>query len=377
MNVYTLNLANSLAELGCSVDFYTRTHHENDEKIITTHNNVRIIHLTSSNKNLYQDSQSFALKVHKFIKREKLSYDLMHAHYFYSGLVGLFLKKTTGMPLFMTFHTLSAMKEKYGKVVDNTRQAAENEIIKYSDAIVASTGFEKRDLIVSYHADKSKIFVVHPGVNHEIFKPYHKLFSRRKLHLPIKPKIILYVGRIDPLKGIRFLIQAVACMVKTQPQFEEKFRILIIGGDVTGHNFWKNEEVQKIQKLITHENLSCCVTFAGSKPHDELPYYYSGSDVVVMPSVYESFGLVVLEAMACGSAVVATRVGGLKLLINDKINGRLFKSGDNDDFCNILWELLNNSEERNRLGRSAVISSQQYCWSKQAEKMLKVYRKLL
>ena len=361
MSVYILQFANFLGNLGISVDIYTRTHKDCDENVLEIQKNVRVIHIPSQN-------------LETFITSHQLQYDVLHAHYYYSGIVGLFLQKKLHIPLVQTFHTLGVMKQSYGGEIDVKRIKAEKEIIQKVDGIIASTVLEKDELIRKYKADGKKIFVIHPGVNHRIFKQHKKVFSRGKLGLPQNKKIILFVGRIDPIKGIRLLIEAVARLSHLHPSFEKKFRVLLIGGDVKSSDFWHHPEVQKIKSLIIQKQLECCIKFMGSQPHQMLPFYYAASDVVVMPSVYESFGLVVLEALACGATVLASAVGGLTYLIQDKINGRLFESNNVNNLSDVLWELLNDEEERKELSKGALLSSQKYCWEKQAQELVKVYK---
>lgn len=376
MNVYVLNLANQLGLLGNKIDIFTRSHRYSDESVLKVNNNVRVIHLTVDNEDHYQNVKEFSRRITKYIKSQGIEYHLIHAHYYYSGLVGLIIKKELDLPMIQTFHTLAEMKKKYGGIIDKQRTDNELKIVKYADAIIASTQLEEKDLIEYYQANKNKIYVVHPGVNHHIFKPYNKTLARSKLHLPQKQKIILFVGRIDPIKGITTLIEAVDLLSKTYKTFQNKFRILLIGGDINSRIFWQHPEVIRIKNLIINKKLSCCVKFLGSQPHHLLPLYYSAADVTVLPSVYESFGLVVLEAMACRSTVIASEVGGLKSLIKDKINGLFFKSNDDADLGKILWSILHDSKLRYKLAKAAYRTSQKYCWDIQAEKIFKVYQNL-
>jgi D-inositol-3-phosphate glycosyltransferase len=257
------------------------------------------------------------------------------------------------------------------------RIKAEEEIIKKIDGIIVSTELEQNDLINAYDADKNQISIIHPGVNHHIFKKYQKQRSRQKFFLPINRNIITFVGRIDPVKGINLLLKAVSHLLKLHPQLSHKFSLLLIGGNIKDRNFWIDPEVQFFRKYIKSNKLEGYVRFIGSQPYHMLPYYYSASDIVVLPSIYETFGLVIIEAMACGSCVIASRVGGLKCLVKDKSNGRLFRRGDYIHLADIIWELLMDKKQRIRLGRNAEIFSQKYCWDKQARKMVKAYKKYI
>ena len=377
MNVYVYNLAVSLGKLGHKIDIYTKTHNTKEQKILELNQNIRLIHLPVTYKDPYLDINPYANNLTKYIQSNNLHYDVLHAHYFYSALIAKVLSDKLKLPTLVTFHTTAAVKYVYGGSKDKKREKWETAIVRDSNAIIASTELEKHDIMKYYYGDPEKIFVISPGVNHKVFKYHPQLPSRKKLQLPQSKKIILFVGRIDPIKGIDLLIKAVSDLTKKYPDFENKFRVLLIGGDLKSRNFWRNTEVIKIKKLISSRKLDCCVKFLGSKAHNLLPNYYCASDVVVMPSLYESFGLVVLEAMACGSTVIASRVGGLKYLIKDGFNGRLFENGNISQFAKILWELVNDERSQSSLGKNAVLTSQKYCWSDQAQKILGVYKKMI
>ncbi len=383
MSVYILNLSHELAKLGWDIDIYTRAHKEGKHIIVPLHKKVRVIHIECRSTKgdvrdqLYDCLEDFSVKTLSFMSHHNLKYNILYSHYFYSGLVGIHLKTALKIPLIQTFHTLGRMKEFYTGVKDQKRINSEEKVIAKVDSIISSTELEKDDLIKRYHTHTRKIFVIPPGVNHHLFKDLGQLRSRKRLGISQRKKIILFVGRIDPLKGIHLLIRAIAQLSRNHPNFENNYQVLLIGGDIGSYHFWQNPEVIKIKNLIKTKNLDCCVKFIGSKPHHLLPFYYSSADVVVMPSVYESFGLVVLEAMACGRAVLASRVGGLKYLINDNQNGRLFNSGNTNQCAALLWELLNNDKERKRLGANALRASQNFCWDKQAKKMNSIFEKYL
>lgn len=377
MNVYVINLANNLGLLGHKVDIYTRTHKENDEKIIETHKNVRIIHLTSKGEDHYKNINAYTERFLDFTQKNLLRYDILHAHYFYSGLIGLKLKEKLAIPLVFTFHALGVMKDLYGGSKEIKRIESEKHIVKFTDAIISSVELERKELVKKHQANNQKIYTVPPGVNHRMFKKINITLARKKAGITGGEKVILFVGRIDPIKGITLLINAVDRLSKKYANFENNFKVLLIGGDINSYNFWQNPEVKKIQLLIEKLDLACCVKFIGAKPHYVLPYYYNASDVVVMPSKYESFGLVVLEAMASGVTVVASKVGGLSYLITDKKDGRFFKSGDLHNLSDIIWELLNDDKRRKDLGGNAIVSSQKYCWDIQAEKVARIYKKLI
>ena len=377
MNVYVLNLVNNLAKLGHEVDVYTRVHKESDEEVVKMHKQVRIIHLTTDSPDLYQDILLYAKKLMDFIEKNSLKYDIIHTHYFYSGLVGLTIKKMLQLPIIHTFHTLGSIKATYSGIKDTQRIKAEQQIINQATGIIVSTELEKKELNESYKAGTDNIFVISPGVNHHLFRNYSQYYARDKIHLSQKPKIILFAGRIDPIKGIRFLISAVALFNKDYPAMKGKLQVILIGGDIKQYHFWENLEVKKITRLIHQKHLERCIEFIGSRPHYLLPFYYSAADLVVMPSIYESFGFVALEAMACGTAVIAAKTGGLNYLIKDKVNGRLFESGNIKELCEIMHDLLTHKQKRVQLKEQAIIYSQKFCWEKQIKKFIEVYQHYL
>lgn len=377
-NVYALNFANKLGELGHKVDIFTPLHGEHGRREeLNIHPNVSLIHLHRVSGDRYKDAVLFADLVLDYIKKNSLFYNVIHANYYFSAIAGIVLKKKLSVPLVVTFHTLAVMKKRYADFTDHMRIAAEKNIVRLCDKIVASTQLEKKELVDEYGAESKKIDVVYPGVDHHIFKPYGKKWSRQKLRLPKNKKIILFVGRIDPIKGIRLLIDAIFEIVKNHKEFEKNFRVLLIGGDIKSRHFWNSHEVKNIRYLIGVNDLSCCIKFLGSRPHGILPYYYSASDVVVLPSFYESFGFVVLEAMACARAVVASKVGGLKFLIEDGVNGRLFEANNKNSLSSVLWETVSSEKLGNKLGREGLKYSQKFCWLTQAKKMLSVYNALI
>ncbi|OGF98909.1 hypothetical protein A3D78_07175 [Candidatus Gottesmanbacteria bacterium RIFCSPHIGHO2_02_FULL_39_14] len=376
MNVYLYNLANVLAKQNILVDIYTRFHHEQHDEYLKLLPNVNLIHLKSPQDNRL-NPQNFASEILKYISLKKINYDLLHAHYYYSGLAGLILKSALKLPLVQTFHTLGEMKKKYVGNVDPRRIAIEKEVIWKADILVASTPIEKRQLKGFYKSDPDKISVINPGVDHKLFFPRDKVQSRTKLKIPPDKKIILFVGRIDPVKGLNILLEAILAIVSKHPEFKNKYQVLLIGGDITNRNFLLNSEVKKILLFLEKNDLSLCTKFLGNKPHHQLPLYYSASDLVVLPSFYESFGLVVLEAMSCRACVLSSKIGGLPFLVHDGVTGSLFKSGDVQNLTEKLTVLLDDDQKRLRLGKMAYQVSLEFSWDKHARSMLSLYQKLV
>jgi D-inositol-3-phosphate glycosyltransferase len=377
MSVYLLNLAQTLGELGHTVDIYTAGHQEEDTVDTTLDSHVSVIHLDQRTENPYHDIDHFTEQMEAAARDRGAQYDVVHAHYYYSGLVGLKICERLNIPLVVTFHTLGTMKQRYLGVEDRRRIQAESVIVAGADGIIASTELEKADVIEWHHVPDAKIHVVHPGVDHHLFRPHNRASAREIVDLPPESKIILFVGRIDPIKGIDLLIDAFAQIVAAGAPNSRSSRLLVIGGDPENESFWTTGEGNNLRQQIQDARLEERVSFVGSQPHAQLAYYYAAADVVAMPSAYETFGLAALEAMACGACVVASRVGGLQYLIQDRENGRLFEPGNVEELAAVIGELLGDREQRERLGRQAADASYQYCWSTQAEKVLGVYQSLV
>ncbi|KKR34384.1 MAG: Glycosyl transferase group 1 [Candidatus Gottesmanbacteria bacterium GW2011_GWA2_41_12] len=383
LEIYVLHFILFLAKLGWKVDVFTRFHPDTEKEILEIGENIRVIHfhigtkLNIAKPDLFGYVDDFSDKIGKFIKKENIPYSVIHSHYYFSGLVGIKLKKIFSIPFIHTFHTLGMMKKIYGGEINQKRIEAEKKIVKEADKIVASTDFEKDELIKHYYAESEKVMVIPPGVDTKQFHHVNTRMARNKLSLPSDKKIILFVGRIDPIKGIASLISAIHILTEKYSDFKNNFRVLLIGGDHKQKYFWENEEVVKIRKMLMEKDLECCIKFIGAKPHNMLPLYYSAADVVVLPSLYESFGLVVLEAMASEAAVLASKVGGLKFLINDGENGHLFESQNSEEMAEKLWKLLHDKSCRKKIGENARKYAKNLSWDKQAKKIESLYESLL
>lgn len=372
LNVYVLNLAQALGELGHTVDIYTTEHAAEERSDVALHPNVSVMHLGWHGDDAYHQIDRFVDCVIAAARDRGKRYDVAHAHYYYSGLVGVRLRERLGLPLAITFHTLGTMKQRYLGSRDRRRIHAEQIIVEHADRIIASTEIERADIMSWHLVSAEKIDVVHPGVDHHLFRPYDRAGARRIVGLPEDAKIILFVGRIDPIKGIHLLIDALAQLAPAG--HAGAVRLLVIGGDPDNEAFWTTGEARKLQAQIRDLRLEERVSFVGSQPHTQLAYFYAAADLVGMPSAYETFGFAALEAMACGACVVASRVGGLQHLIQDGENGRLFEPRNVEQLAAIIQELLGDREQLERLGRNAAAASYRYCWSLQAEKVVAVYR---
>ncbi len=318
MSVYIRELARELGKQGHLVDVFTRVHDPGDSQVYGLGQNARLIHLSAGEDEeihklaVYPYLPDFACNLEDFREHYDLRYDLVFSHYWLSAWVGEYLKQWWNVPHITMFHTLGAVKNALGIGEDEPelRIETERDLAHNCHHIIVPTEKEKEDLIRHYGASPERIGVVPCGVNLELFQPVDKETARQQLGFA-DDKIILFVGRIEPLKGIDQLLRAIPYLPDTQ-----ELRLVIIGGDE--HSQY---EIERLQNLSGDLHIEDSVTFLGSIKQEQMPYFYSAADVCVVPSYYESFGLVALESLACGTPVVATDVGDLKNIIRQGETG--------------------------------------------------------
>lgn len=318
MSVYIRELAGELGKQGHIIDVYTRVHDPKDPQIVNLGQNARLIHLRAGDEEInklavYSYLPDFVENLESFRENNNLQYDLVYSHYWLSSLAGKQLQQRWDVPHITTFHTLGAVKNAIaiGEAEPELRIETEKEAVQDRHHIIATTEKERGDLVRYYGASPDRISVVPCGVNLELFRPVDKKTARQELGSTNNDKIILFVGRIEPLKGIATLLKAMPYL-----QYGHHPRLIIIGGDK--HSQY---EMEKMQALCRELHIEDSVTFLGMIKQDRLPYFYSAADVCVVPSYYESFGLVALESLACGTPVVATDVGNLKNIIQQGVTG--------------------------------------------------------
>ena len=373
MNVYVLQLARELALRGNRVDVYTRYHDPKDPQIVELSEGARVIHLKAgpyfkAKESLYECIPEFLGNLHSFQKSEGIDYDLVHSHYWLSGRVGTILSKRWDVPHVATFHTLAKTKlmARAGERESEQRSSAEMRVADAADAIVVSTQQEKQDLARFYQTSPHKVQVIPAGVDLDLFRPVNRAQARQVLGLTDK-RVILYVGRLEPLKGLDILIRALALL-----EGAAETRLLIVGGTLG-----LDRELGRLKSLAIRLGIEGRVTFTGAVKQAELPNYYSAADVFVLPSYYESFGLVALESMACGTPVVASRVGGLSTFVRDGEVGYLVPWHCPEPFAQRLDMLLANPTLREAMGNAARTEALGMGWSVVADRMLNFYSSLI
>ena len=313
-------------------------------------------------------------------QEEQLHYDLIHSHYWLSGLVAERLQQAwPSAPIVHMFHTLGHMKNRVATAdherVPQERIAGEQHVLEIAGRIIVATPAEQAQLHWLYGARTGKEIVIPPGVDLNRFHAIPKAQAKAEIGIPYGHKNIMFAGRIEPLKGVDTLLHAIALIQARYPEAVENVCVAIIGGDP-----WTDDpdvEMARLQAMRTELGVHDMVTFLGAKDQNALPNYYAAAEMVIMPSHYESFGMVALEAMATGTPVIASEVGGLAFLIHDGENGFHVPSRDPEALAERIYELLTNPTCRDRLGRQAQQYAQQYAWPIIVDRMLRVYDRLL
>jgi D-inositol-3-phosphate glycosyltransferase len=374
MSVYIRELARELGKKGHSIDVYTRVHDPADPLIENLADGVRLIHLRAGKEAkiqkmaVYFSLPEFTFNLENFWQDNGLQYDIVFSHYWLSALVGKYLQQKWQIPYITMFHTLGAVKNAIGigEGEPALRIVSEKYTIRDCQRIIVATEKEKEDLIRFYSASPEKVGVVPCGVNMDLFKPIDKMSARQKLGLTDE-KILLFVGRIDPLKGIDQLLKAMPLLKNY-----ESLRLIVVGGDENSR-----AELEELQKLSTELNIRDSVTFQGLIKQDQLLYFYSAADVCILPSYYESFGLVPLESLACGTPVVATDVGDLKNIIKQGETGYIVADNSPERLAGSISSLLSRPSRDMESVLSIRASVSKWDWANIAEKVAGEMRMVL
>ena len=374
MNVYLKELAQTLAAAGICVDIFTRSHQANGPVQVSLGPRARVVHIPAGppelpKESIYGELPRFLEGVQRFQESEGYGYDILHSHYWLSGWVGVRLARSWRVPHIATFHTL-ALEKRWAAPTEEEppeRESTEMHVASSAEWIVVSTPDERESLVQQYGASPDRVQVVPGGVDLERFRPQEQAAVRPRLGLDPRERVVLYVGRVEPFKGTEVLLRAMA-----QVRSPEDIQLVIVGGGGD-----EDPEVARLQRLSVELGIQSRVRWQSATPHEELPDYYAAADVCVVPSYHESFGLAALEAMACGTPVIASRVGSLRSLVLDGRTGCLVEGHDPETFARCLEELLGDSELRRQLGRAAREWAQEFPWSRTAEGVLAAYQQAL
>ena len=372
MNVYVRALAAALAHAGVECDVFTRREDPLVPEVMRVEDGFRVVHVDVGPPHplpLHDLSalvDPFADAVLDRMQRSGDTYDVLHANYWISGAVGHRLKHALDRPLIATFHTLARVKAEAGFDDEPDQRARiEHEVVACADLMLASTAEERLQLADLYGAEPSRVEIVAPGVDHAAFCPSHEDGARlrERLELGGRP-LLLFVGRIQPLKGVDVALRALAGLDDTDS-------VLVVVGGPSGPE--GSSEEARLHALVDTLGLHRRVVFVPPQPHDDLADFYRAADVCVVPSRSESFGLVALEAAACGTPVVAAAVGGLRSLVDDGVTGLLVEGHDPADYVKPLSILLGDPELRAEMGAAAVARSGRYSWSMTAARLRRLY----
>jgi D-inositol-3-phosphate glycosyltransferase len=371
MNVYVDQLARTMAARGIQVDVFTRG--RGGEVEVAP--GYRVIEVPAGSghpgsEGLAEVVGEFAEGVARWAMRHRASYDLFHSHYWLSGWAGLLLAEVLRVPLAISFHTLGRVKDASrapGQApVGLLRLAAETEVIARAGCVIASTPEEAAQLIEHYAADPERLCVSPPGVDHGVFRPGSRPSARRILGLPAGGPIVLYVGRIQPLKGPEVALEAFRLLAPRVP----RARLLFVGGPSGPQGAG---EVSRLRATAASAGLADRVLFRDPLPHDRVAAAYRAADVLVVPSRSESFGLVAVEAQACGLPVVASAVGGLLHAVADGESGVLVPGGEARLCADALVRILMDAEWAQQLSRGALAHAAGYSWEATADRLLELY----
>ncbi len=388
MNVYVREVTRKLGELGVHVDVFTRSQDEHVPHVLHDLGfGNRVVHVPAGpevplpKQELAGYLPEFVQGVQQFAGSKEIQYDLIHSHYWMSGVAALQLRETWQTPIVHMFHTLGEMKNRVaqsaGEMEGPYRVEGERQVLRAADRIVAATPAELAQLQFLYQADSQKITVIPPGVDVCRFYPIPADEAREYIGLPPCDRTLLFVGRIEPLKGLDILLEAIALMRRRGDWDKNPFCLSVIGGEPDVSPETMSVEMRRLQALREQYGLQDLVAMLGKRSQDTLPYYYSAAEAVVVPSHYESFGMVALEAMACGTPVVASGVGGLAFLVRDGETGFTIPVGDPAALADRLTDLLSKPELRRKMGEQAAAVAQEYSWKQIAQRLCSLYGELL
>lgn len=329
MNVYVRDLSRELGRRGIQVDVFTRRSDPDMPETSLFGENARVIYINAGRwgylgtEEIYPHLPEFVLGMSDFTNAEKSAYDVVFSHYWLSGWVAHELRARWGLPVVQMFHTLGCMKRRIAlQPADhetNIRIFTETDIMSWADWLIAATPAERAQMLWLYRADRRKIEIVPPGVDLVRFYPLPQDVARRCIGVPDNHRMLLFVGRIEPLKGVDNILHALAHLCASDPDHLENVCLCVVGGEAEDET--PDTEMARLRALRNDLGLENRVTFLGARDQDMLQYYYSAAEALIMPSDYESFGMVALEAMACGTPVIASEVGGLAFLVEDGVTG--------------------------------------------------------
>jgi D-inositol-3-phosphate glycosyltransferase len=373
MNVYVRSLASALARAGVGCDVLTRAEHAEQPPVVEVEPGFRVVHIEAGPRVPISKPEQLSLAgalaegAARWLTGTDRAVDVLHANYWVSGAVAHQLKHELGLPLVATFHTLARVKADAGIDDDPVERArVELDVVRCSDTVVAATEEERRQLVDAHDGDPDRIEIIPPGVDHNVFSPGDRVTARRRLRLGADP-VLLFVGRIQRLKGADL---AVRCLAELD---DPRARLVIVGGPSGADGY---QELERLHRLTDDLGLGTRVHFEPPHAHEDLAAFYRAADVVLVPSHTESFGLVALEAAACGVPVVAAEVGGLRAIVADGETGFLVASREPAAYAAPVQHLLDDPGLAAMIGQRAASASRRYTWHIAAARLRRLYADL-
>ena len=373
MNVYVRALASALTRAGVACDVYTRAEHPDQAPVVEVEPGFRVVHVEAGPLAPVPRYELLGL-VDRFVKEtdrlldEGPPVEVLHANYWLSGAVAHQLKHLRDLPLVATFHTLARVKADAGVDDDPDQRArTEHDVIACADLMLASTDDERDQLETLYRAVGERVEIVPPGVDHSVFFPADARVAKHRLGLDGR-RALLFAGRIQPLKGVGM---AVRCLAELD---DPDTTLMVVGGPSGADG---DEELARVRALAHDLGVAANVRFVPPQPHNRLADFYRAADVCIVPSRSESFGLVALEAAACGTPVVAASVGGLRSLVDDGTTGFLVEGRDPAAYAAPVATLLDDPDLAAEMGATASARSRRYSWSTTAARLRRLYGDLV
>jgi glycosyltransferase involved in cell wall biosynthesis len=383
-NLYVGQVANLLAGMGYDVDVFTRRDSDVLPETVEWLNGVRIVHVPAGpptfvrKEELLPYMQTFTEYVLKFCRCQRKAYDLIHANFWMSGLVAAEAKRVLGTPFVMTFHALGRVRRQHQRQADqfpDARFGIEDRIVAEADHIIAEAPQDEEDLIQLYNAHPAKITIIPCGFDPTELWPISKPLARISLGLPLDSRVILHVGRMVPRKGIEALIQGFACLLKDH---HIAAQLLIVGGESDDPAPSTTPEIARLQGIAREEGIDEHVTFCGRRGRDTLKYYYSAADLFVTTPWYEPFGITPVEAMACGTPVIGSNVGGIKFTVRDSQTGYLVPPNNPHALAEKIAHLYTHPKLLTLFSRQAIQRANDlFTWQKVTKALSALYENVL
>jgi D-inositol-3-phosphate glycosyltransferase len=370
LNVYVREVATAFSDRGIATDIFTRRQTPDDPAIESLAPLSRVIYLPAGKSldkySLYDQVPAFAAGIRAFAERENVTYDLLYSHYWLSGEVACLLRAEMDVAWAHTAHTLGLVKNRTlaagARPEPALRIRVEGEIAQQADLLIGSTQDEADDMVKLYGADPDRVQVVAPGIDLATFQPIDRADARRKIGYG-PGRLLLFVGRLERLKGVDVAIRALSLL---RDRDHEDLRLIVLGEDVRDGD---ESEKERLKAVASAVGVRDRVDFLGSVAHHELPYFYAAADVCVMPSYSESFGLVALEAQACGRPVVASGVSGLRSVVRDEVSGYLIDDHDPAIYAERIGRLISDPELAQQMGRRGRLLAQRFSWTRTADRL--------